>query len=58
MHYQGQTYELRVDVPDQLLTGDIHHNLEEAFGVEHERTYGHRAGIEEPVEIVNLYVVG
>ena len=28
--------------------------LEEAFGAEHERTYGHRAGIEEPVELVSL----
>jgi len=32
--------------------------LEEAFGREHERTYGHRAGPEEPVEIVSLRVVG
>jgi N-methylhydantoinase A len=32
--------------------------LEEAFGREHERTYGHRAGPDEPVEIVSLRVVG
>ena len=32
--------------------------LVEAFGVEHERTYGHRAGPEEPVELVSLQVVG
>ena len=32
--------------------------LEEAFGQEHERTYGHRAGPEEPVEIVNIQVIG
>src|SRR5437763_16377674 len=32
--------------------------LEEAFGAEHERTYGHRAGVEEPVELVSLEVVG
>jgi len=32
--------------------------LEEAFGVEHERTYGHRAGVEEPVELVSLEVIG
>ena len=31
---------------------------EEAFGREHERTYGHRAGADEPVEIVSLRVVG
>ena len=32
--------------------------IEEAFGREHERTYGHRAGPDEPVEIVSLRVVG
>jgi N-methylhydantoinase A len=32
--------------------------LEETFGREHERTYGHRAGPDEPVEIVTLRVVG
>jgi N-methylhydantoinase A len=32
--------------------------VEEAFGAEHERTYGHRAGVEEPVELVTLKVVG
>ncbi len=31
--------------------------LAEAFGQEHERTYGHRAGPDEPVEIVSLRVV-
>jgi N-methylhydantoinase A len=33
-------------------------HLEEAFGREHERTYGHRAGPEEPVELVSIQVVG
>jgi N-methylhydantoinase A len=32
--------------------------LEEAFGAEHERTYGHRAGPGEPVELVTIQVVG
>jgi N-methylhydantoinase A len=32
--------------------------LEEAYGVEHEKTYGHRAGADEPVELVTLKVVG
>jgi len=32
--------------------------LEEGFGAEHERTYGHRAGVEEPVELVSLEVIG
>jgi N-methylhydantoinase A len=33
-------------------------HLEEAFGREHEKTYGHRAGTEEPVELVSIQVVG
>ena len=32
--------------------------IEEAFGREHRRTYGHKAGDDEPVEIVSLRVVG
>jgi N-methylhydantoinase A len=36
---------------------DLHH-LEEAFGREHEKTYGHRAGADEPVELVSIQVVG
>jgi N-methylhydantoinase A len=32
--------------------------IEEAFGVEHERTYGHRAGVDEPVELVSLEIIG
>jgi N-methylhydantoinase A len=49
--YQGQSFELSVPV-----TGDT--TVEGAFGREHERTYGHRAGPDEPVEIVSLRVVG
>jgi Hydantoinase/oxoprolinase len=29
-----------------------------SVGVEHEKTYGHRAGVEEPAEVVTLKVVG
>ncbi len=58
MHYQGQTFELTVPVPDGPIGEDAVAALEEAFGAEHERTYGHRAGAEEPVELVNVQVVG
>jgi N-methylhydantoinase A len=33
-------------------------HLEEAFAVEHEKTYGHRASLDEPVELVSIQVVG
>ena len=60
LHYRGQIYELNVAAPpvdgaaaDRAWLD----RLAEAFGAEHERTYGHRAGPEEPVELVNMMVV-
>jgi N-methylhydantoinase A len=58
LHYKGQTYELVVPVPDGPVNAGLVAHLEEAFGAEHERTYGHRAGPEEPVELVAIQVVG
>jgi N-methylhydantoinase A len=55
LHYKGQSYELTVPVPDGPI--DARH-LERAFGEEHERTYGHRAGPDEPVELVSIQLVG
>jgi len=58
LHYQGQSFELRVSLAAGPLDQAALAALEEAFGVEHERTYGHRAGVEEPVELVSLEVNG
>ncbi len=58
MHYKGQIFELTVPAPDGELDAAKIAELEEAFGREHERTYGHRAGPEEPVELVNIELVG
>src|SRR5215467_7489031 len=58
LHYKGQTYELVVPAPDGPVDARFVGELEEAFGAEHERTYGHRAGPEEPVELVAIQVVG
>lgn len=58
MHYQGQSWELVVPVPDGPMDLAMVARLEEAFGAEHERVYGHRAGPEEPVELVNIQVLG
>jgi N-methylhydantoinase A len=55
LHYHGQTYELVVPLPEGPL--DIGW-LEEAFAAEHEKTYGHRAGPDEPVELVAIQAVG
>jgi N-methylhydantoinase A len=58
LHYQGQSFELRVPLTAGRLAAAALMALEEAFGAEHERTYGHRAGAEEPVELVSLEVIG
>lgn len=58
LHYQGQSFELVVPVPDGPIDESMVMKLEEAFGAEHERTYGHRAGPDEPVELVSIQVVG
>src|SRR6516162_1183738 len=58
LHYQGQTFELTVPVPAGKLDAPALAAIAEAFGQEHERTYGHRAGPDEPVEIVTIQVIG
>jgi N-methylhydantoinase A len=55
--YLGQTSELTVAAPDGPVGPAWLAALEEAFGREYERTYGHRAGPDEPVELVNLRLV-
>ena len=58
LHYQGQIYELEVPVPAARIDRAALDALAEAFGREHERTYGHRAGAAEPVELVTAQVLG
>ena len=58
LHYQGQIYELEVPVTDTRIDRAALDALAESFGREHERTYGHRAGADEPVELVTAQVVG
>jgi N-methylhydantoinase A len=58
LHYQGQSFELEVPVPAGAIDKAVIAAIEEAYGVEHEKTYGHRAGADEPVELVTLKVVG
>jgi len=58
LHYKGQSYELVVPVPDGPVDTRMVTHLEQAFAEEHERTYGHRAGPDEPVELVSIQLVG
>ena len=58
LHYHGQSFELVVPIADRPFEASLRAVVEEAFGREHERTYGHRASAEEPVELVSIQVVG
>ena len=58
MHYKGQIFELTVPAPNGSFDAEKIAQLEDLFGQEHERTYGHRAGPEEPVELVNAQLIG
>ncbi len=55
LRYSGQAYELTVALAEDSPPEPA--DLAEAFGQEHERTYGHRA-VEEPVDLVSLRVSG
>lgn len=57
LHYVGQSFELVVPVADGTIDGPHARRIEEAFGAEHERVYGHRAGPDEPVELVSIQVL-
>jgi N-methylhydantoinase A len=57
LRYHGQSFELTVPVAEGALDAPSIAELAEAFGQEHERTYGHRARPDELVEIVNLRLV-
>ncbi|MGQ7791978.1 hydantoinase/oxoprolinase family protein [Faunimonas sp. B44] len=57
LQYQGQSFDLRIPFGDGAVRAESLAQLDAAFGAEHERTYGHRAGTAEPVEIVGIEVV-
>ena len=57
LRYKGQTHELEVDW-NGVISAEKLDALAEAFGEEHARVYGHRAGAAEPVELITLRVAG
>jgi N-methylhydantoinase A len=57
LRYKGQTHELEVDWTGPIFADNLD-ALAEAFGEEHARVYGHRAGAAEPVELITLRVSG
>ena len=57
LRYSGQAYELTVPVGRSGAGALDVAGIVEAFGVEHQRTYGHRAE-DEPVDLVSVRVIG
>jgi len=58
MRYKGQTFEIEIPIPDGKLTPAAIQNIERAFGDEHEQTYGHRASLEEPLQLIAFKLSG
>jgi N-methylhydantoinase A len=53
LKYQGQSFELSVPVSPAWPAEEVPQRLADAFGREHERTYGHKAE-GDPIQVVNL----
>jgi len=58
LRYRGQSYELTVPAPPGILDWDSITMIERAFEQEHERTYGHKAGLGEAYTFVNFRITG
>ena len=57
LRYRGQAFELTIPVPAGAFDAAAARALGEAFGAEHERTYGHRAGPDEPIDVISLSII-
>jgi N-methylhydantoinase A len=57
LRYKGQASDIIIPLQPCLAQGPPL-GLAAAFGDEHERSYGHRAGPDEPVQLVNIQVFG
>lgn len=58
MRYKGQTFEVTIPISPGTLTSEKIREIEDEFGAEHERTYGHRASYDEPVQLITIQVAG
>ena len=56
LRYAGQNSELTIPLPSGALTAESLARLQEAFAVEHDRTYGYRSD-GEPVQLMGLRLV-
>jgi len=58
MRYVGQSYELTVPVPTGRLSRNSIATAEERFDQDHQKTYGHQAGVGRDYFLVNFRVTG
>lgn len=58
LRYWGQTHDLAVDVPSDVVGPDLIVAVRKQFDADHRRQYGHAEPEGDPVEFVNLRVVG
>jgi N-methylhydantoinase A len=56
LRYAGQNSELTIPVPSGALTSESLAQLQEAFAVEHDKTYGYRSD-GEPVQLMGIRLV-
>lgn len=56
LRYAGQNSELTIPMPSGALTAESLAQLQEAFAVEHEKTYGYRSD-GEPIQLTGLRLV-
>jgi N-methylhydantoinase A len=56
LRYAGQNSELTIPMPSGALTTESLHQLQEAFAMEHDKTYGYRSD-GEPVQLMGLRLV-
>ena len=58
LRYAGQTHALTIVMDAAVMDAGALCAAMDAFGAEHERTYGHRAGASEPIELTAVQIVG
>lgn len=56
VRYLGQSFELSVPVKEDRFDDGFAARLAADFGALHERTYGHRAAQDEPLELTSLHI--
>lgn len=57
LRYVGQSFELTVPLEAGAVDAAAVERLREAFAAEHEQTYGHRGGPDDPIDLVNLRLI-